>query len=312
MKSIKDMLFAAIKAITVPGLGSSVLVPEQADRFIRVMEERTVLLGSVRRLTMSSGTRNIDRTGFAGRILTAPAPEGQEYTTRTDPAFYTNQLVAKKARGAAFISDEALQENIEREGFENTLVDMIATQAGIDLEELLLCGDTGSPDSYLALLDGWLKDAPNKITGSTTPGAGQFAQDNVEDMFEKMLLAVDPKYLANRAQWRFYVTFKIENDYRNVLRGRNTGLGDTAQTGAQPLFYKGIRVEEVPKMPAGTAWLTHVDNTVYGIRRDIEIEPDRVAGKDGWDFHVRVRSDADYEDENATVVATGYVGPSTP
>lgn len=306
-KSIAKMLAAAFKSITIPDLGSSVLVPEQADRFLRIVEERTVMLGAVRRVNMMAGTRNIDRTGFSSRILRAAQAEGTEFTFRDEPDFFTNQLIAVKGRGASFISDEALEENIERDNFENTLVDMIASQAGQDLEELFLAGDTASADTFLALTDGWLKVAANSVTGVAN---ADFTATDVEDMFEAMILAVDPKYLSSRGRWRFYVTFDMENDYRDVLRARGTALGDQAQTSAMPLNYKGFLVEEEPKMPAGRALFTNVDNTVYGIRRDIEIEPERKPGFDRWDFHVRVRGDAHYEDENAAVSATGYTGPA--
>ena len=129
MSSIQKMLAAAYKAITVPDVGDSRLVPEQAARFLRIVERQSVLLGQARRLNMRADRRNIDRTGFSDRILTAPQNEGTQYTNREQPDFFTNELVAAKARGAAAISDEALEENIERDGFENTLVDMIASQA---------------------------------------------------------------------------------------------------------------------------------------------------------------------------------------
>lgn len=305
-QELMERLDAALKAITVTGLGDSRLEPEQAERFVRVVEERTVLLGQARRLTMRNDRRNIDRTEFSGRILEAPQDEGDEFTGEATPSFTTNQLVAEKVRGRAILSDEALEENIERDDFENTLIDMIAAGAGVDLEELLIAGDEGSGDTFLALTDGWLVKAGNSVTGSGT--APDFAEDDIEDMFESMLLAVPEKYLQDRSRWRFYVTFAQENDYRNVLRARGTALGDTAQTGNQPLFYKGIRLEVVPKMPAGEALLTSIDNAVYGIRREIEIEPERKASHDRWDFHVRAKADAHYEDENGAVAADGYTG----
>lgn len=307
-KTIHQMLAAAFKAITVPDLGSSRLNPEQAARFLQVVQERTVALSATRRLTMTADRRNIDRTGFSGRILKAPQTEGTQFAEADyeQPVFFTNQLVAQKARGAASISDETLEENIERGNFEDTLVDMIAAQAGRDLEELLVAGDTGSGDAFLALIDGWLVEAAQSLSGSGT--APDFDATDVEAMFDAMILAVDPKYLQDRSRWRLYVTFDMENAYRDVLRGRNTGLGDTAQTGAQPLAYKGFRIQELPVLSAGTAWLTHVDNSVHGIRREIEIEPERKADHDRWDFHVRVKADAHYEDENAAVAASGWTG----
>ncbi|MFP4635909.1 MAG: phage major capsid protein, partial [Nitriliruptoraceae bacterium] len=77
---------------------------------------------------------------------------------------------------------------------------------------------------------------------------------------------------------------------------------------SQQLAYEGVRLRRVPVMPSGTARLSNRNNDVYGIRRDIEIEPERKADHDRWDFHVRVKADAHYEDENAAVTAVGFSG----
>lgn len=304
-----ELLNKAFKAITVADLGSSRLVPEQAERFVRIIERESVLLGETRRLTMRNDRRNIDRTGFSEPILRAAQAEATEFTPRVEPSFFTNELVAVKGRGAAAISDETLEENIERGNFETTLVDLIAARAAIDLEEAFMIGDSaGVGDALVDVIDGWLKKAANTVTGSATPGPGQFNQTDIEDMFDKMLLAVDDRYLRNLDEWRYYVTWAMANDYRDTLRARATALGDEAQTQANPLRFKGIRVLVVPVQAAGRALLTNRHNTVYGIRREIEIEPERKAGFDRWDFHVRVKGDCHYEDENAAVDATGYVG----
>lgn len=297
-KSVNAMLAAAFKAITVPDLDDARLVPEQAERFVRVVERASVMLGETRRLNLTADRRNIDRTGFSQRILKAAQAEGQEFTGETSPDFFMNQLVAEKGRGRVWISDEALEENIERDNFESTLVDMIAERAAVDLEEAFLAGDTaGAGDDFIDEIDGWLKKAEDQLTQA------DFDENDVEDVFETMLLTVDDKYIRDRGQWRFYVTFEIENRYRNKLRERGTQLGDTAQTQNQPVFYKGIRLQVVPTMPGERVLLTEVNNTVYGIRRDIQIEPERKASHDRWDFHVRVKADAHYEDELAAVAA---------
>lgn len=298
-KTVEGMIDAALKALTVPDLGDSRLTPEQAAQFVRIVERESVLLGQHRRLNLQRDRRNIDRTGFSDRILTEPAAESEAYTTRQQPDVYTNELVAQKARGAASISDEALMENIEQEGFESTLLDMIASRAALDLEELLLAGDTGSADAYLALVDGWLVTAQQQVTEL------DFDPADIEDVFDTCMAAVDDKYLRNRDRWRFWVSWDADKAYRDALKARNTSLGDTAVVGREPLVYEGFGVEVVPLMPSGQLLFTNIDNAVYGIRTDVEIEPERKADADRWDFHVRVRGDANYEDENAAVAASG-------
>lgn len=299
-KEILAKIDAAIKQITVTDLGSSVLTPEKADRFIRVVEGSTPILNEARRYTMTSYERDIDRTGFGARILHVP-DDGAAYS---DPTFATNKLSVVEVMATIGIKDDALEDNIEKENFENTLIDMIADRAGIDMEELFLKGDTASADTYLALTDGWLKLAANQLDGA----AADFDPTKVEDMFQALFDAVPKKYIRDRNQWRIYCSYKIEDDYRDVLRSRGTGLGDTAQTTGQRLYFKGFPVVPVGNMPDGKALLAHPDNLVYGVYRDIRIEPDRMPKLRQTDFVVTMRIDANYEDENAAAAAVGYTG----
>jgi Phage capsid family len=299
-------LASAYKAITRSDMGSSLLTEEKANRFIRVVEESTPILRAARRLTMNSHTRDIDRILFAGRILQATT-ENSEITNEQKTNTYTNQLTSAEIGGFVGITDSTLEDNIERGNFEDTVIDLLASQVGRDLEHLFISGDTSlTGDPLLKVTDGWLKKAANKVDGdATTP---QFDKTNIESMLNAMLLAVPKKYLTDRNQWRFYVTWEMEDDYRDVLRARNTALGDTAQTSAMDLRYKGIALEYAPQMPAGTALLVPPSNMVYGLYRDIRIEPDRVAKGRKTDFVVTLRADCHYEDENAAVVAVGYTG----
>jgi hypothetical protein len=130
-------------------------------------------------------------------------------------------------------------------------------------------------------------------------------------MFEAMLVEIitnAPNFMSRRDQLTMWVSWLAENEYREALRERGTSLGDEAQTSNRPLAYKGIPVKAVPNMPAGDALLATNDNLVYGIRRDIRLEPDRKPRFGRTDFVVTFRVDADYEDETGAVHATGFTG----
>lgn len=292
---------SALKAITTGDLGSSKLVPTKQRMFVRTVSKATRVLDEARRIDMTSHTHDIDRVGFASRIL-MPATEDVEPEGESKPDFDTNTLESKEVIGVAGITDSTLEDNIERENFEDTLIQLIANRVGIDLEELFLNGDRDSTDPYLRITDGWLKKSANLIQET------DFDPTNVEDMFNKMIHAVPKKYLRNRSEWKFYVHWDIEDAYRDVLRERGTGLGDTAQTTANTLAFKGIQVLDNSNMPKGTALLVPPSNLVYGIYRDIRIEPDRIAKKRRTDFVTTLRVDCHYEDENASVVAKGFTG----
>lgn len=295
----------ALKSLTTSDISSSLLTRQKQNRFVRVVSESTTVLDNARRINMQSHTYDIDRIGFASRIL-QKATEGQEPDSDPKPQTSTNTLESKEVIAVPSVTDSTMEDNIEKDDFDDTLLDLIADRSGIDLEELFMQGDRDSSDAFLAITDGWLKKSANEVTESS------FDATNVEKMFDAMLRAVDKKYLRNRGEWTFYVHWDIEDDYRNILRERGTGLGDSAQTTAQQLAYKGIRVVDNSNMPAGTALLVPNSNLVYGIYRDIRIEPDRRAKARTTDFVTSLRVDCHYEDENASVVAKGYTGPTEP
>jgi len=243
---ILERLGTAMKALTVGDLGSSVLTEEKADQFIREIENSTPVLNNARRLTMRSHTRDIDRIAFTSRIMTDPTT-AEDDANDSEPTFTTNQLVAQEAMGALGLKDPTIEDNIERDRLEETVLTLAGRRVGVDLEELFLNGDTGSGDSYLALTDGWIKKAGNSVAGAPDfPTNGDFDESDVEAAFDAALQAIPKKYLRDRSAFRFLVTWDMEDDYRDVLKARNTDLGDAAQTGDGTLRYKGVALEFVP------------------------------------------------------------------
>lgn len=298
-----EKINGALKSITTSDLGSSRLARSKQNQFVKTVSNSTSLLDSARRIDMRSHTHDIDRIGFASRILTK-ATEGEAGSTSSKPDFATNTLESVEVMAIAGITDSTLEDNIEQEGFEDTLLDLIADRTGIDLEELFLLGDKTSGDEFLSLTDGWLKKSANIVDGqATTP---DFDPADPEDMFDAMIQAVPKKYLRNRQEWTIWVHWDIEDAYRNVLRSRGTGLGDSAQTTSTELSYKGFKVKDSSNIPEGTAFLAPASNLVYGIYRDIFIEPDRIPKARKTDFVTTLRVDCHFEDENAAVVGKGF------
>ena len=306
-KALLQRIDAAIKAITVGDLGAGILQTEKADRFLRVVQDSTPVLDAARFYPMNAPTRDIDRIGFGQRILTDPATAEAD-PVGSVPTVNTNQLVSVEVMGTVGIRDDTLEDNIEQEAFEDTLLDLVAERTGQDLEELFLAGQVGSGDTFLNLLNGWIQQLPagQQLDG----GTADFDAADVEAMLEAMLLQVPPRYRRDRAAMRYYVSDLVENDYRNVLRARGTNLGDQVQTGAQQVAYKGIPLQYSAGVETAnhSAVLWHPQNTVYGMWRTIRIEPDRLPRQRQTDFIITARVAATWEDENGGVAAVGYTG----
>lgn len=316
-KTLLNKLDAAFKnIIDRSALGQSILVPQQFDRFVRSMQKRTVILDEARYIEMDSEKANIDRIAFVGRVLqpgrtnsTHKELEENEYAEiSTD----TNQLVAEEMVAIVSILDKAMRRNIEKDNFEDTLVEMLGEAAGRDLEEWgLLADEAIDDDDLLELTDGWIKLAGNKVYGD---GVGaDFDPDGddwPENMFQAMLNALPKQYFRDRSEWRIYCGFEVEDAYRDLLRNRGTALGDGAQTRAEVLYYKGIPVVYAPMVEASkeahagrVATLQHPDNMAWGVFHEVTIESEREAKKRRTDFVLTIEADAHYEDENAAVAA---------
>jgi len=162
---------------------AALLNPQKFDRYVRMLQNRTVILPEARYMKMESDVVDIDRIGFGGRILRAAATEGEALAENqwATPTTDQQKLTAVENQAIVSLTDKVLRRNIEKANFENTLLDMIGERAGLDLEELGIQGDTDSADTFLATNDGWLKLAgrvvqevtQDDITGGFVTGAAQ-------------------------------------------------------------------------------------------------------------------------------------------
>ena len=171
---ILNKLTSAMKNIT-EDYSPTKLNAEQQDNFIQVVQESTPLLEEARMMTMTTPERDIDRTGFGGRILQAPA-DNPEDNVASGPDFYTNTLEATKVKAIVPLKDDTLEDNLEREGFEDTLVEMIADRAGLDMEELFLLGREGLED-----LEEWSSSKEYEVGDMIQDDDGEDVYECIED-----------------------------------------------------------------------------------------------------------------------------------
>ena len=323
-------LSAAIKSITVTDLGQSVLAPEQFEKFVQQIQPTNVILNEARFMEMARETKNIDRISFIGQILSRGRLVNGTINipTAVKPTFATNQLIAKEMVAITGLDDDALEVNIERNTLEQTLMDIFSQAGGRDLEMFGLLANTDSdPTGVLSLTNGWAKLAGNAVyNGTDFDVTDSFDPTHPldivypENIFQACLLALPKEYLSVRNEWRLYVPFEVFDAYANLLKARNTALGDKAQTDGESIPWKGIQVTYVPMLERSAStidggvgrvcMLEHPDNMVWGLFRQVRIEPDRVPKERKTDFVLTLKADVGYEDENAAVVA--YLDQSAP
>ncbi len=143
--------------ITTGDVTYGLLNAEQSRTFIRQTFEATPLGALVRHEMRRSKTGEIDKIGIASRIVrkktenvdaqsdgSVPVVDpatGQVTGYRAKPNFSQVTYATKAVRLPWEISEETLRENIEGEGLEATITNLMTTQLGIDMEDLHLNGD---------------------------------------------------------------------------------------------------------------------------------------------------------------------------
>jgi len=205
-------------ALTTGGVGSGLLNDEQSRTFLKQVFDATALGGLIRREVRRAKTGVIDKIGIASRILRKKVENidatsnggvpvldpltGQITGYRAKPAFSHINYATTAVRLPWEITEETLRENIEGQGLEATVTNLMTTQLGLDLEDLNLNGDTGvittDPDhDFLYINDGWVKQIAN---GGHIYDAVSHTGMNL-DMFYNGVGAIPNKYNNGNLRW---------------------------------------------------------------------------------------------------------------
>lgn len=287
--------------VTLATLASGGLMnPEQADTFLRMVQSAPTILKDSRFVQMSSDTRKIEKIGFGSRIL-RPGVEGTPLkdSDRSAPTTSTVTLNAKEVIAEVHITYDTLENNIEGNNLQNTIMQMIAERAALDIEELIINGDKSSADTYLTLLDGLRKQATSHVIDHA---AGTFSKD----VFKKAYKAVPAKYLRNPKDWKFYTSHGLEVEWKDQVAARQTNLGDFSLQGGLASAY-GVPVDGIAMLQPYTdetntvsdILLTHPKNIVVGMSRNIRIEVDKDIRARKFIIVLTAKVDAKFEEEDA-------------
>ena len=314
----------ATLALTDLETNGGMLSPEQNTTFIRNLLDAPTMLRDVRTITMNTPTQKINKIGFGSRILfaarsgddrfwwtgsgptqtnTAPSGRGEHdaraptEAERSSPTTSQIEMTTKEIIAEVRIPYETLEDNIERQGLEGTILAMIAERAALDLEELILLGDTTNSDDYLALHDGYLK----RVSTNVVDHSGQTINAAV---FSSTLKALATRYRRNKNLMRFYTSMDVEQDYRLALTSRGTSLGDDILTGGRGVPVFGVPMRGVALMPNANMLFVNPKNLIFGIQRNIRIEQERLISEREIKIVLTCRVALQIEEEPACVKVT--------
>jgi hypothetical protein len=207
--------------------GQGLLTREQQRQFIVLLKRYSSIFGAVRTVVMPQAAMDINKLHI-GEPITVSLSENTN--PAQDNKVLTNQvhLDAKKTRASYDITTEVLQQSIEGDEFELTVMRSMAARAALDLEYLALLGDESlapAPNDKLGNLlagnDGWFKQAQQ---GHVLDLNGAEIEPGI---FSEMIRMLPPQYRGDPGL-RFIVGETTIIDWQDTLQGRQTGLGDSA------------------------------------------------------------------------------------
>lgn len=292
---------------------------QQSNKFLRMVQDAPTIIKSSRFVPMESDSRKIERIGFGQRIL-RPGIERTEVAEadKAVPDTSTIQLNTKEVIAEVNITYDTLENNIEKGNLQNSIMQMIAERAALDLEELIVNGDTTSADPYLALIDGIRKQAVSHIVDASDVVANKYGPRQV---FKRMYKAMPTKYLRNPAAYRMFTSYGLETEWKDAIGFRETSAGDSALEGGRLPNAYGVPVKGIAMLQpysfdpdgagaevayqASDAVFTHPQNIVLGMNRNITVEVDKDIRKREFIIVLTAKVDCLFEWEDAVVKATG-------
>jgi hypothetical protein len=285
--------------------GGGLLQPAQAQKFIRILIDESVILKQGTVVPMKSPKQLIEKIRFAGRILRAGAEAAAVPTgDRSKPDLSQVELDAQLFKAEVRLNNEVLEDSIERGQLRQTIMQLMAEAISRDIDEVIIRGDTTSPDPFLAKLNGLLKQATSNIVDAQN-------QSTNKGIFRDMLKSMPSAFLRNKREMRFFTSVDSEIDYRDSLAERATVVGDKFLEQDEPVAYSGVPIMDVPLFPenlgagnnATNILLTDPKNVNIGIWRNIRVETDKLVSEGVLIIVATLRFDVKFAEETAAVKA---------
>lgn len=248
-----ENLEAIIKAVTTTGsYGASGLMPTKvAETFLEEVIDDSSYLGKVRNEPTLSLTGSQPKIGVGKRMLRAHVEGQDEISSNMQvPILGTVPYANKYMVAGTGISEEWIEQNLQKENFEKLFLGMIGKQVKADVLDLAFNGDEQASSSlldyqFLRINDGFIKQVRNG--GHVVDNKG--INDGVfnEKVFKNLKLAVPSK--KRNVNFKWHVSDTTYEELVDILTERNTSLGDNMLLNGDNIKVKGHYFEVIPNFP---------------------------------------------------------------
>jgi HK97 family phage major capsid protein len=262
--------------------------PEQSNNFIRILTQDTAFLDDVRLINMARPKMTVNKLDLASRALrvanqgTISSPLSGEEGTRALAQADRTKITTSKVELDTYeviaevnLPYEVLEDNIEggaidNTRFQQTVLDKLAERIRIDIEDVLLNGDSGSGDPFLQAREGVLKTTVSNIVNN-----GGAPLDAVT--FNEMIQTLPDKFKRVMNRYKFYTSHNKRLQYMMQVAQRQTGLGDSVLVGGDGSNFApfGTPLIGAASMPTTTGLYMDPANILFGVQRNMRMEFDR-------------------------------------
>lgn len=283
------------------------LVPAQAKKFIKLLINESVILPMAMVKPMASKKQLLEKIRFGSRVLRAGS-EATALTLAERAKVDTSkvEMDAQLFKAEVHLNNEVLEDNIEQGNLRQTVMELMGKAIARDMDEVVVQGDTGSGDAFLASFDGMLAAATSNVVA-----AGGI--DLQKSILKAMIKAMPSEFIRNKRDLRFLTSIDAETDYRDTLAERATTVGDKFLMEDAPVMFSGIPISDVPLFPENlgvggdetASVLLDPKNLAVGVWRKIRMETDKDISAGVLKIVASIRFDFKYVEETAVVKATG-------
>ena len=246
---------------------------EQSDKFLDYVFDETQLKSlGVRTVKFRNEKMLLEKLNVANRVA-VPADEAADPGLRRGISTSKIELQPKEIMVPFELGDLVKDENIEGDKIEETIIRLMATRLGNNIEELYIHGNSLGPavlenelveggsstlyrkDRYLGLFDGLLAQAEG---GHTVDAQNQQIKPT---LISRALRAMPNKFRKDRRALKALLSWDHEQHYREGVSTRATGAGDSALAGTDAIPSFGVDLMPVSLMESNPRNVEHVTLT---------------------------------------------------
>ena len=287
----------------------------EAGRFIDYLFDLSVLLKKIRTVKMPNVQMKIDKLGLGGNVLVKGTPGVDPGDTVSVSGPTQVLLNASEVLAIVSIGDDTLEDNIEGDAFVQHLLTMVAASAANELDQAAMHGDTGTADT--GILDRWdgyykLAKANGGHVIDAMSDANRYWPGTAGAKATKLIKSLPVKYRQDYRQLAMILHNDLYLDYQDELSTKGYSEAWTAITGMLDVPIRSIQNLRMPMLKtnmnftSGTAYtdgtivmLTDLRNLIFGLHREIRIEPFRQPRKRCTDYVLTMRAAAAIENGDA-------------